>query len=291
MIHSQDGARNLRKLFWAMAVGCALMPALPATADSSPPAPLRHAECLMGNYCLCVTDGLQATIERKAKVFRDAIHTAHTKNKLAIYLSVPLSGSPGAYFALNREVANDIADTLAKRFGAEAVWVLNPATPDADIPKGASQADYMYLWSRVLYDAEHANDGVDLVYFAGPSDFASHLRLNGTDDLVFLGDYFDHRVKTDPDFAAAVKAGKLTRGEFLSYYGFRASVSFSAGAHDEWNLIGLINAERRTKDGGIIRQLPVLFDGAAVAPPLYSSAVPPGNVKQCPSMPAGASHD
>jgi hypothetical protein len=256
----------------------ALLLAQPAAADQPPP---RHAECLKGDYCLCVTDSLQATIEQKAKTFRDAIHAAHSGNRLAIYLSVPLSGSAGAYFALNREVANDIADGLGKRFGAQTAWILNPATPDADLPKAASQADYMYLWSRVLYDAEHSNDGVDLVYFAGPSDFSRHLRLSGTDDLTFLGTYFDHRVKTDPDFAQAVNNGKVKRIEFLSYYGFRASVSFSAGAHDEWNLVSLINAERRAKDGGIIRQLPVFFDGSAVAPSLYNSDVPAGNVGQC----------
>jgi hypothetical protein len=195
---------------------------------------------------------------------------------------VPLSGSAGAYFALNREVANDIAEGLGKRFGTQSVWILNPATPDADLPKAASQADYMYLWSRVLYDAEHSNDGVDLVYFAGPSDFARHLRLTGADDLTFLGQYFDHRVKTDPDFADAVKNGKVTRIQFLSYYGFRAGVSFSTGAHDEWNLVTLINQERRAVSGGIIHQLPVVFDGSAIAPPLYDSAVPAGNVGQCP---------
>jgi len=255
-----------------------------AAADQPSAPPARHVECLTGNYCLCVTDSLQGKIDEKAKAFRDAIHSAHASNRLAIYMSVPLSGSFGAYFALNREVANDVADRLGKRFGAQSVWVLNPATPDADLPPEASQADYMYLWSHVLYDAEHAKDGVDLVYFVGPSDFSRHLRLTGADDLTFLGQYFDHRVQTDAAFADAVKNNKVTRVGFLSYYGFRASVAFSAGAHDEWNLAALINQERRLQKNGIIQQLPVFFDGSAVAPSMYDAWVPVGNVGQCPKQ-------
>lgn len=275
------------RLVWtcaALAAAYAIPFSPPTAADPPPAPPARHVECLTGTFCLCVTDSLQAKIDEKAKAFRDALHTAHASNQLAIYMSVPLSGSFGAYFPLNREVANDVADALGKRFGAQSVWVLNPATQDADLPPEASQADYMYLWAHVLYDAEHAKDGVDLIYFVGPTDFWRHLRLTGSDDLGFLGQYFDHRVQTDPAFADAVRNNKVTRGAFLSYYGFRASVAFSAGAHDEWNLAALINQERRLLKSGIIQQLPVFFDGSAVAPPMYDAGVPAGNVGQCPKL-------
>lgn len=245
------------------------------------PGPAKHSICVTQQYCLCVTDSLRALIKKKAAQFRVEIDQAHRKGRMAIYLSVPLTSAAGGYFPLNAEIAHNISQKLLKRFGAEAVWVLNPATPAADLPRNASQADYMYLWSSVLYGAEKSGDGVDLVYFAGPDDFGRFFHLDGSDDLGKLSAYFDNREKTDRQFAEMVASGKLSKAAFLSYYEFRASVAFSAGSHDEWNLVSLINEERRQSGAGIVRQVPVLFDGGAIAPPLYEASVTPGDTGVC----------
>jgi hypothetical protein len=241
-----------------------------------------HTVCLTAEYCLCVSDAtaIQTAIDGKVRMFRDSIHAAHEQGRIVIYLSVPLSGKAGGYFSLNRKIAADISQRLLRRFGKGHVWVLNPATPLADLPNGASQADYMLIWSTVLYGAEQAKDGVDLVYFAGPSDFAHLLGVNGRDELGSLARYFDDLKKSDKKFAAQVNSGGLTLRQFVSYYAFRTSVAFSKGAHDEWNLFAFINQQRRSA-GGVTEQLPILFDGRAVAPPLYEETVSAGNVGVC----------
>jgi hypothetical protein len=231
-------------------------------------------------FCLCVSDSLQSAADQKAQHFRDLIHSAHTRHQVAIYLSVPLSSGQGGYFPLNREIAEGVAAEVIRRFGETHAWVLNPAVPEADLPKGATQADYLYMWAQVLYGAEQAKDGVELVYFVGPEDVGRFLRLNGRDELAWLAKYFHHRVDTDPDFAKAVSSGKIVEAEFVAHYSFLTSVSFSVGAHDEWNLIELINQMRRAA-AGITHQLPILFDGRAVPPPLYEATVAAGNVGPC----------
>jgi len=58
----------------------------------------------------------------------------------------------------------------------------------------------------------------------------------------------------------------MTPIAFRNYYGLRASVSFSLGAHDEWNIVGKINARRRVDAKfGTGNQLPSWFDGRAVS--------------------------
>jgi hypothetical protein len=61
-----------------IAAAYSLLVTRPAAADQPPAPPARHAECLKDDYCLCVTDNLQSTIEQKAKSFRDAIQQ-HTR--------------------------------------------------------------------------------------------------------------------------------------------------------------------------------------------------------------------
>ncbi len=251
-----------------------------AFADS-PPAALTHSECITAEFCLCVTNAIQSAIDQKQQYFRDQIRAAHAKSQFAIYLSVPLSSSQGSYFALNREVAASVAERLSEQLGATRVWILNPATSEADLPAGATQSDYMYLWGSVLYGAEQTHEGLDQIYFVGPKDFGRYLKLTGHGDLDTLAAYYKHRVETDASFAKAVADGKNSELAFTRYYGLRASAAFSAGAHDEWNLVALINRTRLLSSPGILGQLPILFDGNAIAPPLFDSVVARGNVGQC----------
>lgn len=241
-----------------------------------------HIQCLTPDYCVCVTDTLRSTIDSTAEAFRDDIRKAHADKKFVIYLSIPFSGSEGSYPALNQEVANDIVARLESRYGAQFVWVLNPVANKQPLPKDAGAADYTYLWSQVLYRSKKDGDGVDAVYFAGPSDFSKYLHLTGTDDLGNLAAYFVARRTSDPSFGKLVNQNLITQHEFLAYYGFKASVSFSLGAHDEWNIVSEINQERRKTGNGILEQLPIWFDGAPVAPSVYEGTVSPGHAGKCP---------
>jgi hypothetical protein len=74
----------------------------------------------------------------------------------------------------------------------------------------------------------------------------------------------------------------LTKSGFRNYYGLRASVAFSYGSHDEWNIARLINDRRRgDADFGIAQQLAVLFDGQPVSPGGYEAPTASGDVGRC----------
>ena len=69
---------------------------------------------------------------------------------------------------------------------------------------------------------------------------------------------------------------------FRNYYGLRASVNFSLGAHDEWNIAGKINARRRGDARfGVTNQLPTLYDGRAVSSAEAEQAMASGYAGQC----------
>jgi hypothetical protein len=69
---------------------------------------------------------------------------------------------------------------------------------------------------------------------------------------------------------------------FRTYYALKASTAFSRGAHDEWNIVRIVN-ERRRNDAklGIANQLPVLFDGHGVPSAESESTVSEGYVGKC----------
>ena len=169
---------------------------------------------------------------------------------------------------------------IEKRYGADFVWVLNPGTLDADLPKGTG-ADYMAMWAALLEGADGLGD-FDFVVFAGPQDFARYFGFDGNADMAKLDAYFDKRAKSDPAFEKAIQGG-LTKAAFRKYYGLRASASVSRGAHDEWNIFRLINERRRADSKlGTGNQIPMLFDGRAAAPSESEAAVSEGYVGKCP---------
>jgi hypothetical protein len=87
---------------------------------------------------------------------------------------------------------------------------------------------------------------------------------------------------TDPKLQAAVKQGTVSKPTFRNYYGLRASVSFSYGSHDEWNIARLLNERRRgSADFGIAGQLGIMFDGRATTPADFEAADASGDVGRC----------
>jgi len=254
--------------------------AIALTAWHVPAHAAKITECAKVGVCYCVNDELKPAIAERVGRFRELIAEQKKAGKAVGYLSVPLTSAGGGNFNVNREVAESAKAAIEKRYGADYLWVLNPGTLDADLPKGTG-ADYMLMWASLLEGADGLGD-FDFVFFAGPADFARYFGFDGNADMAKLDAYFDQRVKSDPAFEKAVQGG-LTKAAFRKYYGLRASASVSRGAHDEWNIFRLIN-ERRRADArlGTGNQIPVLFDGRAATPPESEAPVSEGYVGKCP---------
>ena len=158
-------------------------------------------ECTKIGVCYCINADLKPVIESKIAHFRELAAQHRQAGKAVGYLSVPLSPAGGGYMNLNREVADSAKASIEKRFGADFVWVLNPAMPDADIPKGTG-ADYMLMWTTLLEGRDGFGEDFDFVYFVGPQDFSRVLGLDGSN----LGDY-EGKIETfeaDGSFRRAV---------------------------------------------------------------------------------------
>ena len=269
-------SRNLECVRTALAAS-----ALVATMSSSPAAAqaAKSSECTKIGICYCVGSELKPMIEARIAHFRQLAAEQRRAGKAVGYLSVPLSPVGGGYMKLNFEVAEAAKASVEKRFGADFVWVLNPGTAEP-LPNG-SGADYMLMWTSILEGRDGLGEDLDFVYFAGPQDFGRMFGLDGTGGMSKIDRYFDERLKTDPDLEKAVKAG-LTKSAFRNYYGLKASSAVSKGAHDEWNIIRLINERRRSDVKlGIANQLPVFFDGRGVPAVESEAAVSDGYVGKC----------
>ena len=261
----------LRVLF-VLSAAASLLPDAAVAAKAS--------ECTKLGLCYCVNDEVRPTIEARVERFRERIAAERKAGKAIGYLSVPLSSAGGGNFNVNRDVAESVRAALEKRFGADYVYVLNPATRDADIPNG-SGADYMRMWTAVLEGTDGLGD-FDFVYFVGPQDFARYFGFDGGNDMAKLDAFYDARIKSDPDFDKAAQGG-LSKSAFRRYYGLRASAGVSRGAHDEWNIFRLINDRRRADAKlGIPNQVAILFDGRPVAPAELETTLSDGYVGRCP---------
>lgn len=237
-------------------------------------------DCGKTGVCYCYGDEHRAAIDAKVTKFRDTLAEQRKAGKAVIYLSVPLSGAGGGNFGVNREVAAATKKAIEKRLGADYVYVLDPTNPDADLPRGAGGSEYMVMWTAVL-EGPDGMGAFDAAWFAGPQDFARYFGFDGNNDMGKLDAYFDKRAQADPDFAKAV-AGGLTKEAFRKYYALRASSGVSRGAHDEWNIIRLVNEKRRNDPKvGTPGQIPVMFDGVGVVPPLSEAAISEGYVGKC----------
>ena len=239
----------------------------------------KATECTKIGICYCVNDELKPVIATKVERFRALVADQRKAGKAVGYLSVPLSSAGGGNFDVNAEVAASAKEAIEKRFGADFIYVLNPGTLDADLPKG-SGADYMLMWTTLLEGQDGLGD-FDFVYFAGPQDFARYFRFDGNADMGKLDAYFDNRVKTNEKFAKAVE-GSLSKVAFRRYYALRASATVSRGAHDEWNIFRQLNERRRADSKiGTPGQIAVIFDGRAMAPADAEAPVSEGYVGKC----------
>ena len=260
-------------------------------------AAIAHAEpatqCTAIGVCYCINGELKLTLDKNIAILRELISTQRAAGKAIGYLSVPLSSAGGGYFDINKDVAAKTKEHVLDRLGRNSVWVLDPGAPEADLPPAnrrltdlvplkAAGADYMYMWTYVLEGVKGLGEDFDFVYFVGPSDFARHLHFTGFNDMAWADELFEAAKLRDKAFAQAVSDGKITKDGFRNYYTLRASVSFSNGAHDEWNIARILNERRRgNAQYGNSGQLSIFFDGRPVPPSDYQASVASGYAGAC----------
>jgi hypothetical protein len=222
----------------ACAALCALLAACASAPSPSPAA--ATTDCTTIGICYCINPAFKPVIDTQVAKLRGIIAAERAKGKAVGYLSIPLSTLGGGYFNVNREVGEKTKQRIEARLGAASAWVLNPAMAEANIADvagvRAGGAEYMAMWTRVLEGPRGLGEDFDFIHYAGPSDFGAYFGLTGTADLDRLAAYFDARVKTDTELQRALAQGRITPAGFRNYYGLRASVSYSLGAHDEWNI-------------------------------------------------------
>ncbi len=266
---------------------CLLLTAITIGALAAPSAQAaRTTECTKLKLCYCVNDDFKPLIEEKVKFFRAAIAEQKAKGKAVGYISVPLSTLGGGYFDVNAEVSLVAKKRVETRFGEGNAWALSPSSNESDLtlPSGVrgSNDDYMLMWTKILEGPSGMGDDFDFVYFVGPTDFGALFGLTGTGDMDTIASYFDDRLGKDAGLKREVDRGRVTRSTFRNYYALKASVTFSNGAHDEWNIFRQLNDRRRADSKyGVANQIPMLFDGKSVAPAATEQAVTPGVSGAC----------
>ena len=275
----QHRSRSSHTRAWQGAlVAATLALASPATARAGD----LVTACTRLDLCYCVNSDYQKAITDNVARVRALIASNKAQGKAIGYLSIPLSPAGGGSFAINSEISAKAAENMLARFGARSTYLLNPGTEAGDKMGGASGADFMYMWTQILEGAKGLGEDFDFFYFAGPTDFGKYFALTGQGDLERLEAWFDTRAAQDPAFKKAIDQGAITRAGFRNYYGLRASVAYSYGSHDEWNIARLINARRRgAADFGIANQLAILFDGLPQTPGSYESPTAAGDVGRC----------
>jgi hypothetical protein len=278
-IAGQDWSRPFRVLASLAAfIGAVLALALPAAVQAGD----LVTACTRLDLCYCVNTDYRDAISANVARVRALIASNRAQGKAIGYLSIPLSPAGGGYFPVNSEISAKAAENVTARFGARSMWLLNPGTEAGDKMGGASGADFMYMWTQILEGTKGLGEDFDFFYFAGPTDFGKYFGLTGQGDLERLEAWFDARAAQDPAFRKAIDQGVITKSGFRNYYGLRASVAYSYGSHDEWNIARLINARRRGADDfGIANQLAIFFDGLPQTPGGYESPTAPGDVGRC----------
>ncbi len=221
------------------------MAALSAALAAPSAQAARVTECTAINICYCVETDIKPAIDHNIGKIRQAIAEQKSFGRAIGYMSLPISTVGGAYSGINVDVAAKTKDKVEKRFGVQSLWILNPGGSGYSLPSGANGADYMLQWTRVLEGPNGTGEDFDFFYFVGPADFASALGLTGEADMEKIDELFDKRYASDQGLRDAVTQGKVSKTTFRNYYALRASIAFSYGSHDEWNILRLLNERRR----------------------------------------------
>jgi hypothetical protein len=218
----------------------------------------------------CADPTFDAMVAAQVQRIRADVRAARQAGRLAIYASTPISPRGGGVEKINVEIAASVKARLEKAYGA-GVWVLDPGVyqlPSVD-GKSPGGGDYMAMWTRVLAGDDGAGRDFDMAHFTGPADMRAFFGCGG-DVTGCLGRWLAGRAAGDADLRRVADDAEARRA-FLRYYAMRASAAYSAGAHDEWNIVVRINRKRALGD-----QIAIFFDGRAVSPAAMETEISPG---------------
>jgi len=244
-----------------------------AHAQAPKPPQLANAQTVLGTT-YCVDQDFLPTLSSKIAEIRGIVRAARGQGQITGYISVPLSATGGGATDINQAVSAHVKQRLEALYGGK-VWMLAPGSQEASIPqvngKSAGGQEYMYMWTQVLAGENGRGPDFDLFYFVGPTDFWDYLAIKPENGIAMLESLADQRGLT----------GDKKRN-FVTYYAFRASASASRGAHDEWNILRLLNDARRSDPNfGIGVQIASLFDGRPVELDDTESVVSSGYEGRC----------
>lgn len=169
--------------------------------------------------------------DKHVQFIQQDILRALADNKLAVYLSCPISSRAGSYFATNVEIANFTAQRLVSEWGPR-FWFLNPAQYQMESSQGLGLirmhayqlglekgttidvdqlmkteptvgGDYMRMWTRVLAEdgARDWGDRFGAFCFLSPSDVKAFFARTGAKDITAgVESYFADKFTADPSF-------------------------------------------------------------------------------------------
>ena len=167
---------------------------------------------------------------------------------------------------------------VEERFGADSGVHAESGYCGRRHSNGGRGADYMLMWTALLEGETGLGEDFDFVCFAGPQDFARYSARRQSATWRKSTGIRRSAIEVDP-LREERSQGGLPSRRSANYYALKASTAFSRGAHDEWNIVRVVN-ERRRNDAklGIANQLPVLFDGRGVPSAESESTVSEGYV-------------
>ena len=246
-----------------------LLTAPPAAAQSCR-APRAPVDTSIGMK-YCADAAFDAAVAAQVQKIRADVRAARQAGRLVIYASTPISPRGGGLEKVNVAIAAAMKARLEKAFGAGA-WVLDPGAYQLPMLDGKAPGggEYMVMWTRVLGGDDGAGRDVDMVHFTGPEDMRAFFGCGADDMTGCLDRWLTGRAASDTALRRAADDPDARRA-FLRYYAMRASAAYSAGAHDEWNIVVRINRKRALGD-----QIAVFFDGRAVTPSAMESEIAPG---------------
>jgi hypothetical protein len=254
---------------------CALLAVAPIlsqpVAAPKPDAKPRKTTILGSIYA--VDPHFDKSIAERIALARQHLREQRKAGKFTAYLSVPISPRGGSWQPTNVEITGFTKQRLEAKHGG-TVWFLNPCEyqlfkVDGREPEGG---EFLYMWTEILAGEDGRGSGFDMVYFLGPSDvsmfFAKYQRAGE-----LLNDSIHRYVdlQTDAAFRREIAGNPERLLAFRRFYQLRASVAWSKGAHDEWNIFVRINKKR-----GVGEQIPIYFDGRAVSPAEMETEIAPG---------------
>jgi hypothetical protein len=273
------------RVLWRVALAMVLGLTLQSALAAQEPAPSKQILKTPLGTCYEVDPDFLPAITHTVQTLRSQIRM-QAGDKLVAYLSVPLTARGGGYRPLNVEVSEFLKSRMESRFQGR-VWVLAPGKVESELPqvngKSPQGGEYMYMWTSVLAGDDGYGRDFNFLFAAGPSDIRAFFGAP-EDTFASLERYIDLRAKADTDFRDNVALKAEAKKRFLAYYATKASVAFSDGSHDEWNIFVEINRRRRSnqKTFGLGDQIPVFFDGRGVSPGEMEQKVSPGYEKTCP---------